>query len=180
MKKDKQKAAARATAAKLSAGKAPGQNHDLGNPEPLENLVVDNVDMPAHNNNNTAIINLTLDLDSNSDCGYEGGVNYNWSESSDGDFDMEDYHDDDSDMDSLEELEGEELEANLSELRAELEGLVAPTKYEQVAELKLLKEWKKAEQTCTLGYTGHSQRTQEWRAKDARDRKASCVEAQTS
>lgn len=142
----------------------------------LKNLVVVNVDIPAHN---AAVINLTLDLDSDSDCGYNwGGVNYNWSESSDGDFDIEDY--DDSDMDSLEELEGEELEANLSKLRAELKDLAAPTKYEQITEPKLVKEWKKIEQTCTLGYTGHSQCTQEWRAKDACNRKASHVEAQTS
>ncbi|KAG1805422.1 hypothetical protein EV424DRAFT_1282075, partial [Suillus variegatus] len=86
------------------------------------------------------------------------GVNCHWSNSdySDSeDFDGGDY----SDTKSLEELEGDELEANLSDLRAESKDLIAPTKYEQLMKPKLVKQWKKAEQNHTLGYTGHSRCT---------------------
>jgi hypothetical protein len=113
---------------------------------------------------------IDVSSDSDSDCGYEGGVNCSWSN-----LDSEDY----SDADSLEELEGEELEANLNELRAELKELGIPTKYDQFIELKTAKDWKEAEKNCTLGYTGHSKQTQEQRAKEGRDREASCAEAQT-
>src|SRR6267154_5615880 len=106
--RDKQKAAARATAARLHAG-----DNISAIPTPIGTL--------GH-------LNL--------DCGYEGGVNCSWSDS-----DSEDY----SDADSLEELEGEELEANLNELRAELKELVIPTKYDQFMEPKAAKDWKKAE-----------------------------------
>jgi hypothetical protein len=79
--------------------------------------------------NDTYPINISSDSDS--DCGYEGGVNNCWSDCSDKDY---------SDTESLEELEGEELEANLNELRAELKDLVTPTKYDQIMEPKLAKD----------------------------------------
>ena len=52
---------------------------------------------------------INISSDSDSDCGYEGGVSFSLSKSDS--FDC-------SDAESLEELEGEELEANLNELRA--------------------------------------------------------------
>ena len=88
---------------------------------------------------------IDISSDSDSDCGYEGGVSYSWSKS-----DSEDY----SNAESLEELEGEELEANLNELRAELKEPI-PLKYDLVMAPKTAKDWKKAEKNCTLGYTGN-------------------------
>ena len=55
-----------------------------------------------------------------------------------------------------EELEGDELKANLLELRTELADLGAPTKYDQIIESKLEKEWRKVEQNRALGYNGNS------------------------
>ncbi|KIM89696.1 hypothetical protein PILCRDRAFT_2013 [Piloderma croceum F 1598] len=142
--KDKQKSAARATAARLGGAKA---QDCLADPTPLDNIIPETID-------NTPAINISSDSDS--DCGYEGGVNCYWSDSDDSDF-SEEY----SDAESLEELEGDELEANLLELRTELTDLGAPTKYDQIMELKLEKEWRKVEQNCALGYNGNSKQTQE-------------------
>ena len=60
-----------------------------------------------------------------------------------------------SDAESLEELEDEELEANPNELRAELKELPIWMKYDLLMELKTGKDWKKAEENCTLSYTGN-------------------------
>jgi hypothetical protein len=66
---------------------------------------------------------------------------------------LEDFNGGDySDIESFEELEGDQLEANLPDLRAEL---IAPTKYEQLMKPKLVKQWKKTEQSHTLGYNVH-------------------------
>jgi hypothetical protein len=118
--KDKQKAAARATAARLGVAKARDR---LADPTPLDNIIPETID-------NTPAINLSSDSDS--DYGYKGGVNCYWSDGDDSDF-SEEY----SDAESLEELEGDELEANLLELRTELAELGAPTKYDQIMESKL-------------------------------------------
>jgi len=158
---DKQKAAAHATAARLHA-----RDNISAIPTPIGTLAHHNIAVLE-----TDTCPIDVSSDSDSDCGYEGGVNCGWSDS-----DSEDY----SDADSLEELEGEELEANLNELRAELKELVIPTKYDQFMEPKAAKDWKKAEKNRTLGYTGNSKRTQERRAKEGRDREASRAEAQTS
>ena len=159
--RDKQKAAARATAGRLHA-----RDNISAIQTPIVTLVHHNIAVPE-----TDTCPIDVSSDSDSDCEYEGGVNCSWSDS-----DSEDY----SDADSLEELEGEELEANLNELRAELKGLVIPTKYDQFMELKAAKDWKKAEKSRTLGYTGNSKRTQERRGKESHDREVSCAEAQTS
>jgi hypothetical protein len=67
--------------------------------------------------------------------------------------------DTDSEDESLTELEGDELEANLQELKAKLADLgTIHTKYDQVMQVKSSDDWKKAEQNHTLGYTGNSQR----------------------
>ena len=81
--------------------------------------------IPAILENNTPSCNINLDPDL--DCGNEG-VNCDWSHS-DSEYD-EDYTD--TDLESLEELDRDELDDNLHELRAELNDLVSPTKYDQI------------------------------------------------
>jgi len=56
----------------------------------------------------------------------------------------------------LDVLEGDELEANLDELRAEATWLEAPSKYVQITARKSKKDWTKAESNRVLGYTGNS------------------------
>jgi len=140
--KDKQKAATCATAARLHA-----QDNIFANPTPIGTLAHHKIAVPE---TDPFPIDVSSDLDL--DCGYEGGVNCSWSDS-----DSEDY----SDADSLKQLEGEELKANLNELRAELKELVISMKYDQFMELKAAKDWKIAEKNRILGYTGNSKRTQE-------------------
>ena len=94
---------------------------------------------------------INISSNSDSDCGYKGGVDFSLSKS-----DSFDY----SDAESLEELEAEELEANLNELRAELKELPICMKYDLLMEPKTAKDWKKVE-NCTLGYTGNLKCTQE-------------------
>jgi hypothetical protein len=103
------------------------------------------------------------ETDSESDCGYEGGVDC-----------------DPSDDESLAELEGDELEANLSALHKEAESQDAPNAFKQMMSHKDSKEWKKVEANRALGYTKNSIRTQERRRKEAREQEASQAEAKTS
>jgi hypothetical protein len=106
------------------------------------------------------------------------GVDFQWS---DNDCDHgTDSEWSDSDGDSLAELEGDELEANLHELREEVEAITAPSRYTRIAAKKSAREWKKAEQNRALGYTGNSKRTQQRRAKEAQERAAFREEARTS
>jgi hypothetical protein len=124
---------------------------------------------------------VDLACESESDCNYSGGVNnFDWEES--------DYkpgmdlgeEQSDCDAESLSGFEGDSVEANLEELRAELDLLNAPSKYAQITERKSGKEWRKAEKNRALGYMGTSQRTQQRKAKEARERAAFRKEAQTS
>jgi hypothetical protein len=65
--------------------------------------------------------------ESDSDCGYEGGIDCDPSD------DEEDSEDDEwSDDESLAELEGDELEANLSALREEAESWDTPNVFKQM------------------------------------------------
>lgn len=160
-----EKAAARATAARIQAHNSlsskPLKNSDLSNSSPIK---------PTYPHP------INVDSDSDSDCEYLGGINFYPSDS--------DYVTDseeestDSGVESLLELEGDELEANLQELRAEFEDL--HTKYEHVMQMKSTEDWKKAENNRGLGYTGNSRHTQQRKAKDAREREAFCAEARTS
>jgi len=77
-------------------------------------------------------------------------------------------------------LEGEELKANLQELRAELQELVAPTCYEDIAQPRSIKEWWKMEKNRAFGYNGHSKRTQQRRDKEAREGQALRAKARAS
>ncbi|KAH7889739.1 hypothetical protein F5I97DRAFT_1846921 [Phlebopus sp. FC_14] len=78
-----------------------------------------------------------VNSDTDDDCGYAGGVNCNWSDSEYEPDSDSDWSDSDSD-ESVVELEGEELERNLTELQQELEALQKKTQYKEV----------------TVGYTG--------------------------
>ena len=87
--------------------------------------------------------------DSELDCGYEGGVNCNA-----------------SDDENLAELEGDEMEANLSALHKMAESQDAPNAFKQMMSYKGSKEWKEIEANRALGYTKNSTHTQE-RRKEA-------------
>ena len=115
------------------------------------------------------------DQGSESECGYSRGVNMDLSDS---DEDSSDWVD--SEAESLSELEGDELELNLEELRKETEALVGPEVNWKIMEKKTLKEWVNAEKNRALGYTGLSSRTRQRHEKDARDRAAFRRVAQTS
>jgi hypothetical protein len=132
-----------------------------------------------HKNNLTKARNYrhytTEETDSESDCGYEGRVDCDPSNDSAADSD-EDWSDDES----LAELEGDELEANLSVLHKEAESQDAPNAFKQMMSHKDSKEWKKVEANRALGYTKNSIRTQERRRKEAREQEASQAEAKTS
>ncbi|KAJ8585433.1 hypothetical protein M405DRAFT_865388 [Rhizopogon salebrosus TDB-379] len=125
--KDKRKAAARATAARLSAKAQP------------ENLVPNEVNVAEPN---AAITIMVEDSD-----GYEDGVTSQ-----------------NSDLTQRVSRSWKEtnlkVEVNLSELRADLHDLIAPTagtKYEQIMQPKLVKDWKKAEHAHWAQWVpGHS------------------------
>jgi hypothetical protein len=115
----------------------------------------------------------TEETESGSDCGYEGGVDCDPSDT--------ELNEDWSDAESLAELEGDELEANLSALRKEAEFQDAPNAFKQMmSHSKNSKEWKKVEANRALGYTKNSIRTQERRRKEAREQEASQAGAETS
>ena len=100
--------------------------------------------------------------ESDSDCGYEGGIDCDPSN------DEEDSKGDEwSDDESLAELEGDELEANLSALHEEAESWDAPNVFKQMMSPKDSKEWNKAEANRALWYNKNSSSTQERRRKEA-------------
>ena len=148
--KDKCRAAARATAARLSAA-----NHSSISDSHLTRSFCTE-SLALHKTVDTS----PIDISSDSDCAYERGVNCFMSDSNGLEFEA-----DESDVESLEELDGDALEVNLCELRGELKHTTAPSKYSHLIELKSAINWKKAEQNCNLGYTGNSKCTQERRAK---------------
>ncbi|KAF8235258.1 hypothetical protein L208DRAFT_1376574 [Tricholoma matsutake] len=117
------------------------------------------------------------ETDSESDCGYEGGVDC---ESSDDEYDPADEDGDWSDDKSFAELEGDELEANLHALHEEVESLDAPTVFRQMMVAKNAKEWKKVEGNRALGYTKNSTCTWERRRKEAQEQATFREKAKTS
>lgn len=118
---------------------------------------------------------IIVDSDSDSDCGYDGGVNYQWSSSEyEPGYDSSDEWT--SDAESLAEFEGDELEANLQSLREEALALGGP----QIMQPKSAEDWKKAEKNRAWGYTGTSQRSRQRNEKNARERDAFRKEARTS
>jgi hypothetical protein len=153
----------KAAAARARAGRAAGRQNNLTStpsPEPEPFPEIEFAFEPAEP--------IEIDSDSESECGYTGGVNYHDSDS-DNEPGSGEVWSDDSDGESLAEFEGEELESNLRELRAELDALAAPSKYDLIAGKKSSREWKKAEKKRGFGYTGNSQRTKQRHAKAARE-----------
>jgi hypothetical protein len=129
---------------------------------------------PSHENTDNTGWSLT-DSESESDCGYTGGVNMDMSDSDEEGSDWVD-----SDAESLSEFSGSELDVNLEELQQEAEDLRKPMVNWKIMERKSPKEWAKAEKNRGLGYTGLSDRTRQRREKEARDRAAFWDAAQTS
>ncbi|KAG2129300.1 hypothetical protein BD769DRAFT_1455487, partial [Suillus cothurnatus] len=132
---------------------------------------------------NPAVIEIDYDSPSEQDCGYTRGVNYRFSDTEyDPATESEWSNGSGSDEDSVVKLGGDELDANLHELRkkAHDKALEAFPKYAQIVMKKSAVEWKKAEKNRTLGYTGNSQRTQRRGVKEARDRAAIREEAKSS
>jgi len=106
---------------------------------------------------------------SGSDCKYARGVNH------DPDSDcLIESDSDDTDTESLCELEGKELEENLKALRKAGENAEwsNTTGWSTLFETKTREDWKKGEKNRTLGYNGHSVQTHQQREKEARDRAA--------
>lgn len=99
---------------------------------------------------------LIMVEDSDSECNYTGGVNVD----SESDEDYGPSDDEWSEAETIEELEGDELEANLEELLAEATQLEA-AKYVQITAWKSKKDWRKAECNWSLGYSGNSWQTQQ-------------------
>ena len=100
-----------------------------------------------------------------SDCGYQGGVSF----THESDVEVELADSGEADGESVDELEGEELERNLQELREKEQKMLWDGVF--VAQ-RTKKEWEKAEGKWNLGYNGLSCRTQRRREKAARDGKA--------
>ena len=124
------------------------------------------------------LIEIFSDLES--DCGYTGGVDYHGFDSDDEFEPGSDGCWSDSDGESLAELEGEELESSLRELKVELDALAAPSKYDLIAAAKTSQEWKMAEKKRGFGYTSNSQRTKQHNAKVAHEKEIACKIAKNS
>lgn len=123
-----------------------------------------------------ASVTVESESESESECEYEGGVNHILSEP---DLHAAEPCDNErmSDTDeSLEELEGTDLEENLKALRVD----VGSGGYAKVAAPKTVKTWQKAEKNRALGYTGTSKRTQQRHAKQAREHEQARESAQKS
>ncbi|KAG1740918.1 hypothetical protein EDB19DRAFT_1908237 [Suillus lakei] len=104
---------------------------------------------------------MMMDDDDNFDCGFTGGVHCSLPEpDSDSEFEM-DWESESDSGESIVELEGEELESSLAQLRDKVTSLAEPTPYQKVAGPNMSENWKKAERSRGLGYDGHSKHTQE-------------------
>jgi hypothetical protein len=77
---------------------------------------------------------------------------------------------DDGETESLAELEGDELENNLQNLRQEAQWFSMPTPYVEMLKKKTMKEWTAAESSHCLGYNGLSNRTGCRHLQKARER----------
>lgn len=109
-----------------------------------------------------------IEVDSDSDdCGYEGGVNYVWSESEDSEYQLET------------EDEWLDVDENLQEMD---EDDLPPIKVipAMFTNSKLEVDWKNVEKNRSLGYTGTSERTMQRQAQKAREREVVRQEAKTS
>lgn len=131
-RKDKRKATAHAMAVRNLLNNS---HNSPPTPESRFDDVVNTVD--------DSIRTIPIVVDSDSDCGYNWGVNYYGS-----DGDSDNYLDENSgisDAESLEELEGVKLEENLADLRAELMELAAATQYGPIMGPKSARQRKRVE-----------------------------------
>ncbi|KIM53828.1 hypothetical protein SCLCIDRAFT_31571 [Scleroderma citrinum Foug A] len=121
---------------------------------------------PVHSKTNQEQVEPPPNTEDDHDsCGYAGGVDYDCTDS---EYELDSDCSEDDDSESVVELEGNELEQNLSRLRKELKELAKQTPYEKVvaASSMSVEKWRKAD--CSLGYTGTSQQThQRWHTKVA-------------
>jgi hypothetical protein len=144
-------------------------------------------DMPELPDNNdgeeplTAMWHDCIDSDvDDDDCGYTGGVNICLDSEWEGDMGESDEW---SDTESLAELEGEELEANLQALRPKLlvtNPVEVMMPYEEIRCGKSAQTFANAEKNCRLGYNGLSKHTKQLHNKKARDGAATRQWAQNS
>ena len=128
------------------------------------------------NGANTAAGEKELDSESILEiCSWDGTVNHNVN-NCDSDLeadwcDVDDKGDGSDSDDEVVELEGQELVKSLGEkLNAELDALEKMSLYQQVNRKISAKEWVKAESNRALGYTGHSKKTQQRHAREARSK----------
>jgi hypothetical protein len=108
------------------------------------------------------------ELDSD-ECEYTGGVNVSWSDF-ESDYELSEDEWNDSETESLAELEGDELENNLQSLREEAQWFSMPTAYAEILKKKTTKEWAVAESSCYLGYNGLFDCTGHCHVQKARER----------
>ena len=125
--------------------------------------------LPTQDNSENDPNEVENAVESEYECGYTGGVNC---EMTDGEHGTNE-RTDSSDEESLFEYTDKELEDNLGALRVAeaetLENFNAPMKFAMIMEGRSEKGWRNIEKNRKLGYSGTSQRTQQRRAKAARD-----------
>ena len=106
---------------------------------------------------------ITIDLDWEYDCGYEGGVNR---EDSETEYQPGSSSDDSQwDGESIDDLSDDELESHLQqqhELLAKVAALTVPTLYSQITAPTTKDQWAKVEQNRALGYMGNSMCSKQW------------------
>jgi hypothetical protein len=168
--RDKQKAASRARTGRATIRNNPNQARL---PEPQSHV------QPSSDATGSEPEVITIDDESDGECGYTGGVNCNYYS----DEEEDKWSDDDnSEPEQLDEMEGEELEKNLQAVKAAMDLLAIPprnpTIFDKISSRHSLKDWANAERN--VGYTGNSSRTQRRRDKDARDQAEIREAAKTS
>jgi hypothetical protein len=110
---------------------------------------------------------IVLEITSDTEGHWTGGVNHTLL--SDSEFYWTDGESDGSTSDSQEfsEVEDEVFLQSLKENLAEkLEMLAVPTPYQEVLQKLTMKDWKKGESNCGLGYSGNSERTKQQEAQE--------------
>jgi hypothetical protein len=163
---------------KLAAARARAHRH-----KPKPNIPLTET-IPESESFVDAVVDLAtdpIDVDWQYNCGYNGGVNR---EDSETEYQPGTSSDEsESGAESLDDLSGDELELNLQQQRerlAELAALMRPTPYSQIRDPKTVHQWAKAEANRALGYNGQSGRTKRRKDKEARDREAFRKQVQTS
>jgi hypothetical protein len=103
---------------------------------------------------------ILVDFDSESECGYQGGINHD-DNNSHGDG----TEDSDAGYETLSEFDNSDVEGTEKNGTA-----MRKNSYLQIQSHKPAKEWQKTEANRALGYNGHSSRTTRWQVMKARKR----------